>query len=383
MTIHLALILTAFNTSSMRAARVVLALFALRLGAGPFEIGLLAATFSVIPMLLAWPAGRLADRFGSRWPLLVGCAASVLAMVLTYFYPGRPAFFIGALLTGFAGTIYQVGTQNLIGVASTPEQRARNFSNYSLMMAVGNFAGPLAGGVAVDYAGQGLACIWVAGISIAPIVLLLLLGRALALDKRTSAPTGRLFDALAAPGMQRVLVTSGLFQAGMDAFQFYIPVYGRAVALSGSEIGMLLAACGVAAFLVRVYLPSLLAGMAHEKLLAYSLYLAAASLMALPLSGSVLVLAAVSFVFGLGMGCGQPLMTMLIFASSPQGRSGESLGLRYAAINFASLVGPVIFGFLGSTLGLLSVFWASAAMLGSGGKLTAAQAAGRHARDKS
>ena len=72
MRIHFVFALNVFNTSSTFANRVLLALFAVRLGASPVMVGVLGAMFAVFPSLLAVMAGRLADRIGSRYPMIVG-----------------------------------------------------------------------------------------------------------------------------------------------------------------------------------------------------------------------------------------------------------------------------------------------------------------------
>ena len=54
------------------------ALYALDLGARPLTIGLrLAASFSTLPMLFSVQAGKLADRFGSRWLLMIGAVGGL------------------------------------------------------------------------------------------------------------------------------------------------------------------------------------------------------------------------------------------------------------------------------------------------------------------
>ena len=53
---------------------------------------------------------------------------------------------------------------------------------------------------------------------------------------------------------------------------------------------------------------------------------------------------AVTFIFGLGMGCGQPITTMLIFGRTARGRSGEILGLRQSVNNAVRVAGPAAFG---------------------------------------
>ena len=59
--------LNVFNTASIIGNRVMLALFALHLGATPITVGLLGAMFAMFPTLLAVTAGRLCDRYGFSW----------------------------------------------------------------------------------------------------------------------------------------------------------------------------------------------------------------------------------------------------------------------------------------------------------------------------
>jgi MFS family permease len=82
------------------------------------------------------------------------------------------------------------------------------------------------------------------------------------------------------------------------------------------------------------------------------------------------MLGVVAFVFGLGMGIGTPLTVILMFSHSTEGRSGQTLGLRLTANNFVRVVGPVLFGAIGSALGLPPVFWINALMMGSGGLMS-------------
>ena len=101
-----------------------------------------------------------------------------------------------------------------------------------------------------------------------------------------------------------------------------------------------------------------------------SINVAAASFALLPFFTSGTMLAIAAFTFGLGMGCGQPIVTMQMFGKSAAGRSGEALGLRMTVNHLTRVVGPVIFGFIGSAFGLPAVFWVNGLMLGGGGALS-------------
>ena len=90
-----------------------------------------------------------------------------------------------------------------------------------------------------------------------------------------------------------------------------------------------------------------------------------------------MVLALVSFMFGLGMGCGQPITMMMTFSNSAEGRSGEALGLRITVNHLTSVIVPVVFGAIGSAFGIFPVFWGNALMLASGGAFTKPGTIGR------
>ena len=82
------------------------------------------------------------------------------------------------------------------------------------------------------------------------------------------------------------------------------------------------------------------------------------------------MLGLISFTFGLGMGCGQPVVIMLMFSNSQSGRSGEALGLKFAVNQLTKLVCPVIFGAIATVAGLSPMFWLNAAIMVGGGVLS-------------
>ena len=68
MPLYLTFAVTLIGFIGVNAARVVLQLYALELGANPTEVGILVALYYVCPLFFSWPAGTLGDRFGPRWP---------------------------------------------------------------------------------------------------------------------------------------------------------------------------------------------------------------------------------------------------------------------------------------------------------------------------
>jgi len=80
-------------------------------------------------------------------------------------------------------------------------------------------------------------------------------------------------------------------------------------------------------------------------------------------------LLAMSFVLGLGAGCGAPLSMVLAYNRSPEGRAGEAIGLRPMVNKSMEASMPIALGFLSATLGFMPVYWIGALILAGGGWL--------------
>jgi predicted MFS family arabinose efflux permease len=268
-----------------------------------------------------------------------------------------------------------VSAQNLVGSHGGAEARTRNFSNYALVMAVGSFLGPLAGGISIDYFGHALSYLYVAALPLVPVLILAFAsgvgrGRRVKTEEEQAVLSTSL---LANPVLRRTLIASAMAVTGQDLFQFYMPIYGHSVGLSASAIGVVLGMFGISAFIVRIWLPRLVARWSADTVFNTSLYVAAAAFLLFPLFSSAVALSAVALVLGFGMGCAQPVTLMLIYGRAPEGRSGEALGMRVTINQITHIVVPIVFGTLGSAFGVAPVFLVNAMILAGGGALNRAR----------
>ena len=367
MVITLVLFLTFIAFVALNAARVVLTLYALTLGAPASSVGVLGGMFYLFPLLLSWPIGALADRIGSRRLLLLGAVTGTGALLLPYFIREIGAFYAAAALSGLSIAFYHVTLQNLVGLLSPPERRARNFSNFSLVGAATTFVGPLVAGLCIDNLGHAASALVIVAISALGLVALPFGWRVLPRPKTAQAAVAGSGNLPADPGVWRMLAASAMVQLGTDLFQFYIPIYGHHIGLSASAIGSVLASFAVAAFVVRIFLPRLVREAQPERVLMYSFYAGAVGFLIVPFFHHVALLCLAAFMFGLGMGCGTPLTVMLMFDRSSEGRSGRTLGIRLTTTNAVRVLGPIVFGAVGTAFGIPPVFWINAAIMAATG----------------
>jgi len=351
-------------------SRVVASLLALSLGAGPMQIGILIASYSIFQLGFALIVGRISDRYGSRKPMLGGCITFGTGLLIPALYPTLPALYLSAPLIGVGFVFFNVAAQNLAGTLGTAAERTRNFSTMSLGYSSGHMIGPVVAGLVIDRYGFGPAYIVFAALTLAPILTLTLMRALGAQGARSEAPAGGAFDLMRLPSLRRMIIVSGLVTTGWDLYTFYVPIYGHSIGLSASTIGTILGAFAAASFIVRVALPVLTRRFSVETVLAGAMVLAAALFVPFAFIEYVPALLALSFGIGLTLGVSQPLTLNLTYNRSPAGRSGEVTGLRLTINNITHIAVPLAAGSLGALLGIAPVFWASAGILLASGWLT-------------
>src|SRR5882672_10299408 len=168
--------LSVLSNIGLRGSRVLVALSALHLGANAFTVGVLAALFSVFPLLLAVYAGRVSDRMGVRTPIILGSAGMALGLLLPALHDAPFTLFACPTLIGLGQIFVQVSIQNAVGSIGGASARAGNFGTFSLGASVSTFIGPSLAGFSIDALGFRSTHFVLASMSIAVVMLALLSG---------------------------------------------------------------------------------------------------------------------------------------------------------------------------------------------------------------
>jgi len=365
MTVYVVAALSFLMHIGFGGGKMTLSLFALELQASPAAIGAMMSLMALFPTLIAVPLGKLCDRVGVRWPIMIGLAGIAVALALPVAWPSMPALFVSATLIGGSFTFYQVAVGNVVGAIGPPEKRAHNYSVLSLGFACASFLGPLIAGFSIDHLGHRWTFAQLAFWVVLPL-LIVLLRRNLVPDvrvKQTAAQRGSILDLLRIRPLRDTFIAGSVLSSAWDLYQFLMPIYGRSLGLSASTIGMVLAAFATAIVLVRAAIPALARRYTDAQLITSAIFIACAAYLLFPLVASPWLLAAVSFLLGLGVGAGQPLAMTLIYNLSPAGRAGEASGLRVSLNHMTHIAVPLVFGTAGAAAGLGPVFLANGLLL--------------------
>ena len=98
MALALVLILSTTVFVSLKGARVLATLFAVDLGAGPLETGILFALHGVLPFALSVHAGRIADRFDNRVLMYCGLGGYTTSLLLPFLEPTLAGLYVAVAL---------------------------------------------------------------------------------------------------------------------------------------------------------------------------------------------------------------------------------------------------------------------------------------------
>ena len=372
MSIRLLLVLTVLLHLAFSGSRVTLSLLALHLNATPLTVGILISLLAAVPLVFAVGWGRTIDRVGVRKPLLIGAGLALAALLLGAAAPRIEVLFVVSAVVGSGFMLVHICVNQVAGLLGTPEQRSRNFSLLALAFSTSGFLGPVISGFAIDLIGHRLTFLVLGLSTVAGIVLMLLRPVRLPAHPASAESAGRkrLGDLFRIQDLRRAFVASAVLSMAWDLFTFVTPIHGTRLGLSASVIGLILGCFGAAIFLVRLVLPAIVHRLSEWPLLIGGMFATGAAMTVFPLIESTALLMAVAFCIGLSIGGTQPMIMSLLYNTAPPGRGGEVVGVRTFLLNVTQSGIPLLFGIVGSTMGMTPVFWTMAAVLLLGGAYT-------------
>ena len=360
--------------AAMAGQRMAAPLQALDAGHSAWTVGVLLALFAALPVLIAMPAGRMADRHGYHRPqwLAVGLSIFGVACALAAcFLPGWWQFglqCLGAAASGAGtnvGVIVVLRAAGLLATDST--ERMKVFSWLGMAFSGANVLGSVTAGFLIDLGGFAAAY---GALLAMPLVAVWVLGQVPRQPRQATAAvrpagTGR-WALLATPGLKRLLFINWLLSASWDVHSFAVPVLGHARGYNASTIGLVLGIFTAAVTVVRFIIPMIAHRLREVTVLRTAMVMTAAVFAIYPFAGTPWLMAGCATLLGLALGAVQPMIMSTLHQMTPPDRHGEAIAIRSMTINFSSSVMPLAFGLAGTALGPGAVFWLMGAAVGGG-----------------
>jgi MFS family permease len=358
--------------SCMAGVRMAAPLQALRQGHAEWTVGVLMGLFAAAPILLALPAGRLADRHGYHRPMRIAVALTVAggALAALSTWMGAASFAGMCAAASLAGAGANVG---LIAIQRTASRTARDgtelkrvFSWLGLAPALSNVVGPVLAGSLIDLGGFRSAFV---ALMLLPLLSLWWARQVpveAARPKASAQAKPNSWDLLRTPGLGRLLLVNWLISSSWDVHSFVVPILGHERGFSASAIGLVLGAFATSVAVVRLAIPGLAHRLRESTVLAGAMLWTALVFVAYPLVNTAWLMMLCAVLLGVSLGSVQPMIMSALHQITPHDRHGEAIALRSIAINISSTTMPLMFGLAGAAIGAGTLFWIMAAALGAG-----------------
>ncbi len=344
----------------------------LTLGAGPAQIGTLATLQTLPFLLLAIPAGLLADRW-SRRQLMIGAEAlralSLLAL-LAATLAGQLSIALLALLgfIGATGTVaYSVAAPAWVPALVPREALAAANGRLELARSVAYAAGPALAGALVAWAGASMAFALATALSVAAAMFLLRLP-----EPPRAAPTERHVIAELRDGarlvwqhplLRAILLTAVAWNLAWFVLQaVYVPYAVRQLGMDAGAVGITLACYGGGMIAGAALAPRIIAALPYGvAVISGPVGSVIASLaMLATLQWPVAGLAAISFVmFGFGPIIWTITQTTLRQTVTPTAMLGRVSAIFLTVNMGARPLGAALGGAVGAGWGEAAALWLS------------------------
>lgn len=341
------------------------ALYALKLGAAPFVVGLIPAAHSFPGVFAALPGGKLVDRYGARRVTRWTTSGRILS-ILIYPWIYVPLWLIlPNLISGALATVTVVALHTYVIGVSSGAQRRKEISRFALTGTVGELVGPTLAGLIIDRVDFQMAFLVTAGlcsVSFASALSLPPVGEAEpeAISEGGGQRLG-LRGLIADPALQSALCGAMLFALLQGFLRGFLPVllYGS---FSATQIGTLFFAASVASLCGRSIVGWRSEAWSPLRVMPFTAMMTAVPFVFLPFCRDYQWLFALLLLFGVGQGLLSVLSTVLIAESIGPQERGAANGVRLTLMRVGASAGPLLFGPMAQMISIGAAFIAVGAV---------------------
>jgi DHA1 family multidrug resistance protein-like MFS transporter len=341
----------------------VLTIYAKSFGVSIFLASMAITIYSVGRLVMDFPSGLLADKFGRKPLMIAGTFLITLTAFLNASTDNFWLFLFYRFIQGVGSSMWMTSRTTLLADILKPEERGRVLGYFQSFQTIGQAAGPTIGGFVASWWGlkanfyflslTGLISLALTYIFIKETVIGKEHGEKLAFPKdltlRLIKNKGFIFAAFA--GSTAFFAMSGIRQT-------ILPIYAAQVAnLSPADIGMILSVAMVANLFLTIPIGYGIDLIGRKPIMVVSLAIYGISMFLFPQVNTFLLLCIISLIMGVGSsGTQQAPLAMATDATIGEPR-GISMGIFRFFGDIGSLIGPLLLGVIADGFGFTMPFY--------------------------
>jgi MFS family permease len=241
----------------------------------------------------------------------------------------------------------------------------KNFGLFTFYASLGHALGPLIGGWLADTGEVRVDAN--AAFTFALILFILAIISVLKLStKKENQPVPEKTEAkvtarqvLAVPTFKSAIFVASATTSVVDVVLIFLPLFGRELGISVTDIGILLAIRSFASMGVRVLLGQITNMLGLKRILVWGSVVTLVSMVALALATNFWVIAVIMVISGFAMGIGQPATMAWVSRISNAESRGLAIAIRLTANRFGQVAMPAVAGVIAGG-GIAAVFYSLA-----------------------
>jgi MFS family permease len=333
-----------------------------RLAGGPFEVGIVFASFAIASLALRPLVGWSSDRFGRRPLLVAGALLTVVGMLVHLAAGDIVTLVAGRSLLGAGEAFFLIAALAAASDLAPPSRRGEALSLVSLSLYLGIAIGPLLGESLLGDGDYGLVWAATAGVAGLAVVLSLLVPETAPMVVAHTVARVRpplIHRAGLFPGL---IILTGMW--GMAGFFTFLPAYVTEVGLAGASLPLLVYALIVVG--LRIVGATVPDRYGAARVASAALAVAACGLAVIGLVPTPFGLLVGTAVFASGVAFIMPALVSLAVSSVPPGERGTVVGTTAVFLDVAFGLAPVALGVIAARSGVDATFLVSATIAGIG-----------------
>ena len=374
--LFLALIASTITVNAVVSlSRVTTSYRAIELDLSVVWIGVIAAGFSLVPVLLAVQVGRFIDRGHDALSTWIGAFMMLVASAGMWWRPDS-AFhlLIFSIMLGF-GHMFCMAGQQMIAVRSAgPISREHVFGYHMIAIATGQGLGPMLlgwlGGGAKIPPTEEMFTIALVGAAIALFVAFGLRPAKREPSHHKTQERVTVRDLLKQRGLIAVLIASIVTVTAFELMVVYLPLLAIERQIDTHHVGYLLATRSAVSIITRVFYAKLVMIVGRTRLMVSSMTVGAIAfvIMGLPVPLPAMYFGVV--LLGVGLGIASTLAFSEVVTLAPPHARAVALSLRVTGNRIGQMLVPAIAGAVAGFTGIGGVMVILAAFLAASGAFT-------------
>jgi len=332
--------------------------YAVQLGAGGLQIGIIIASFNLARTLSNPLAGRLSDRWGRKPFIATGLLLYALVSVFYVMATRVEALILVRFLHGFTSVLVGPVAMALAADIAPPNRLGRYMGTLNMAVMLGLGAGPVLGGIIRDLFGMPAAFYTMGGLALVTFfgVTAFLPGSDRSAKSVNPKPAVPFKNLLSHRGVQGIFLLRFFVAAGQGSVYAFLPLLALELQLSSSQVGIILGSNIFLIALLQRVCGDLADRLNPTQMIIVGTFISGLAVAGMPFVEGFGLILGLNILMGIGNGIAMPAGFVITGQLGKEMGMGSIMGITDAGWSLGMIVSPILSGIIMDTLGLPSIF---------------------------